>query len=291
MFRISLLVLIFVPAASAVAQNSYSFTGFTCPDAGADDTRAFGINDNNLIVGGCRSRGLHGFVRDGDTINTPVEPAGSNNSRIRGVNFAGLMVGFYSRPDFDFFHGFLRINDSTYRDIVPPDATGDSLALGINSLNEIVGGYVGADGNEHGFINSGDVYIAPADCPGYPNTQINGINDNETLVGFCNDGVNFTGAIYDIPSMTLTLFQCLNLGAVDTIATAINNNGVVVGAYDTPNTTHGFVTFDMGQTCIQIDFPDAPNTQVMGISTSGTLVGFYFDDDVNYIRSFVATPN
>lgn len=291
MFRISLLVLMFSAASSAIAQVSYSFTPFTCPDAGVDDTRAFGINDSNLIVGGCRSRGLHGFVYDGKTFNTPVEPPGSSNSRIRGINFVGLMVGFYLRPDSDSFHGFMRINDSTYREIVPPDAVGDSLALGINSLNEVVGGYVGADGNEHGFITNGDVYIAPADCPGYPNTQINGIDDNETLVGFCNDGVNYVGAIYDIPSMTLTLFQCLGLGAVDTAATAINNNGVVVGWFDTPDTVHGFITFDMGQSCIQIDFPDAPNTQVMGITTSLNLVGFYFDDALTYIRSFLATPN
>jgi hypothetical protein len=48
---------------------------------------------------------------------------------------------------------------------------------------------------------------------------------------------------------------------------------------------------DMGQSCTQIDYPDAPNTQVNGITTSGNLVGFYFDDAINYLRSFLATPN
>jgi len=112
----------FGSAGSAVAQTSYSFTPFTC-DAGSDDTRAFGINDSNLIVGGCRSiglpRGLHGFVYNGDSFAT-VEPPGSSNSRIRGVNLGNIMVGFYLRPEFDFFRGFMRVNEVLYRDIVPP---------------------------------------------------------------------------------------------------------------------------------------------------------------------------
>jgi hypothetical protein len=117
MLRFSLLVLICGSAGSAIAQTSYSFTPFTC-DAGPDDTRAFGINDSNppemqLIVGGCRSiglRGLHGFVYNGDSFNT-VEPPGSSNSRIRGINRVGVMVGFYLRPEFDFFRGFIRIDE------------------------------------------------------------------------------------------------------------------------------------------------------------------------------------
>ncbi len=288
MLRLSLLVLMFGSAGSAIAQNSYSFTSFTCDD-GPDDTRAFGINDSNLIVGGCRLmglRGLHGFVYNGDSFDT-VEPPGSANSRIRGINLGRVMVGFYARPEFDFFRGFMRIDEFLYRDIVPPGTAQDSLALGINSLNQVVGGYVGGDGNEHGFVLDGDFYIAPLDCPGYLNTQVNGIDDYGRIVGFCNDGVTYVAAIYD--GTTLTLFQCP--GAADTAAVAINNNGVVVGWYDTPDTTHGFVTMDMGQSCIQIDYPDAPNTQVNGITTSGNLVGFYFDDAVSYIRSFLATPN
>ncbi len=289
MLRFSLLALMFGSVGSAIAQTSYSFTSFTC-DAGSDDTRAFGINDSNLIVGGCRSiglpRGLHGFVYNGDSFAT-VEPPGSSNSRIRGVNLGNIMVGFYLRPEFSFFRGFMRINEVLYRDIVPPGTAADSLALGINSLSQVVGGYVGDDGNEHGFINDADFYVAPADCPGYLNTQINGIDDYGRVVGWCNDGVTTVAAIYD--GTTLTLFQCP--GAANTYAVAINNNGVVVGAYDTPDTTHGFVTMDMGQSCTQIDYPDAPNTQVMGITTSGNLVGFYFDDAVSYLRSFLATPN
>ena len=47
----------------------------------------------------------------------------------------------------------------------------------------------------------------------------------------------------------------------------------------------------MGQKCIQIDYPDAPNTVVNGISTSGSLVGYYLDDAGTYLRSFLASPN
>ena len=197
------------------------------------------------------------------------------------------MVGHYLRPEFDYVRGFMRINEFSYRDIVPPEAQ-DAFALGINSQNQVVGGYFGADGSEHGFILDGDMYIAPLDCPGFLNTVVNGIDDNfQHIVGSCNDGVTTTAAIYD--GATLTLFQCGD--AADTAATAINNDGVVVGWYDTPDTTHGFITFDMGKNCTTIDYPDAPNTQLTGISPSGNLVGFYFDDELSYVRSFVATQN
>src|SRR5262249_15397596 len=169
MLRISLLVLLLGSAGSALAQN-YSFTDFTCDDS--SDTRAFGINDSNLIVGACRSTGLHGFVYDGNSFTT-IEPPGSSNSRVRGINTAAIMVGFYFAPGLDFVRGFLRINEFTYRDIVPPGAQ-DTFATGINSLNQVTGGYIGADGNEHGFVLDGDMYIAPLDCPGFLNTQVNG---------------------------------------------------------------------------------------------------------------------
>jgi len=288
MFRIPLLVLLFGVAVYALPQgsSSYTFTPFDCPGPGLDDTRAFGINDSSVIVGGCRSTGLHGFVYDGDSFDT-VEPPGSSNSRIRAINPGAIMVGFYLTPDFNFFHGFMRVDEFSYREIIPPQTAQDALALGINSSNQVVGGYFGADGLEHGFFLDGEVYTAPLDCPGYLNTQVNGIDDNGRIVGSCDYGVTTTAAIYD--GVTLNLFQCP--GAADTSGMAINNNGAVVGWFDTPDTTHGFITTDMGQTCTQIDYPDAPNTQLNGINNSGTLVGFYFDDELSYIRSFYATPN
>ncbi len=280
MFRLRLLALVLGPATSAIAQNSYLFTPIDCP--GSNDTRAFGVNESNVIVGGCRTVGLHGFVYNDGVFDT-VEPPGSSNSRIRGISGSNL-AGFYRRPEFDFFRGFARI-DGEFRDIVHPLAVQDTLALAINSSRQIVGGYVGADANEHGFLyDAGEYY--PLDCPGFINTQVNGIDDYGRVVGFCDDGVTTVAGIYD--GTVLTLFQCP--GAADTAATAINSNGVVVGWYDTPATTHGFITVDMGQSCTQIDYPDAPNTQVMGITASGSLVGFYFDDALSYIRSFLATP-
>ncbi len=281
MSRLTLLALVLGPATSAIAQNSYSFTPIDC--LGSNDTRAFGVNESNVIVGGCRTVGLHGFVYNGDVFDT-VEPPGSSNSRIRGISGSDL-AGFYRRPEFDFFRGFARIDDE-FRDIVHPLAAQDTYALAINSSRQIVGGYFDAAGNEHGFLYDADQYY-PLDCPGFINSQVNGIDDDGRVVGFCDDGVTTVAAIYD--GTVLTLFQCP--GAANTVATAINSNGVVVGAYDTPATTHGFITVDMGQSCTQIDYPDAPNTQVMGITSSGNLVGFYFDDAVSYIRSFLATPN
>lgn len=72
--------------------------------------------------------------------------------------------------------------------------------------------------------------------------------------------------------------------------TAINSNGVIAGWYDTPSTTHGFLTADGGSGCTQLDYPGAPNTEIHGINTQGNLVGLYYDDDGSNLYGLFAMP-
>jgi hypothetical protein len=122
MFRISLFALMFSSAGFAIAQSSYSFTELSCPDSSS--THALGINGSNLIVGECRSTGLlHGFLYDGDSFDT-VEPPDASRSAANGINLGGVLVGYYQTPGSQFYRGFMRIDESTYRHRPPGDCLG-----------------------------------------------------------------------------------------------------------------------------------------------------------------------
>src|ERR1017187_6708471 len=57
-----------------------------------------------------------------------------------------------------------------------------TLAWGVNSRGDIVGYYVGADKNNHGFLLNGGRYTA-IDYPGAAVTLVNGINPQGDVVG------------------------------------------------------------------------------------------------------------
>jgi probable HAF family extracellular repeat protein len=58
-----------------------------------------------------------------------------------------------------------------------------TLVAGINNLGQIVGMFVGSDGNAHGFQRTGRVYTT-LDYPGATRTWAIGINDFGVVVGF-----------------------------------------------------------------------------------------------------------
>jgi hypothetical protein len=60
------------------------------------------------------------------------------------------------------------------------------VALGVNDLGEIVGFYVDAMHNQHGYIDNNGVFTS-FDPPGSRSTTINGINDKGDIVGFYTD--------------------------------------------------------------------------------------------------------
>lgn len=89
--------------------------------------------------------------------------------------------------------------------------------------------------------------------------------------------MSFTFTTLDVP------------GANETEARGVNNNGVVVGAFQTGSgdftTFHGFI-FQNGS-FTTLDFPSAPQTFVNGISSSGVVVGSYDNVSQNMTSSFM----
>jgi len=287
----ALFVLIIAPiiAAPAAAQPTYSFTMIDFPGAG--NTRALGLNDSNEIVGGYGMSGQqHGYLLSGDSFTT-VQPPNSAFARARSINNARIIVGWYMQTLDDIAHGFAFDGGYTYP-LDHPDGVGGTYLYGINNLNQIVGGYVDAAGNEHGAAVLDGVTPIPIECPGATNTQPFMINNSgTTIVGACDSGRpgGSIGFIYDVPTGTFTFPDIGIPGAVNTGFFGINDNGLIVGSYDdSAMVTHGLV-FD-GTTSNTLDVPGAPNTELRAVNSAGTVVGIYYPAD-GPIRGFKADPS
>ena len=204
--------------------------------------------------------------------------AGATVTLVFGLNGHGELVG--TDNTIPGRHAFL-LNHDTYTSL---DSTGIlgthiSFARGINDSGNIVGGYIGDDGNEHGFILRQNI-LTTLDVPfaGSVGTQLNAINNSGIVVGVWVDGA-FTahGFVYENGTYAHLDYP----GALDTFPFGISSRGDIVGNWDTDQSTvgHGF-WFSQGQ-IVSIDVPEAvpDGTAATGINARGQIVGGYIGQD------------
>jgi hypothetical protein len=144
--------------------NSHGYTydiatGTYSPDikasATASSTVAAAINNSGEIAGFFTdATGTHGFLDNGGMFNT-VNAPGASQTDLLGLNNRGLAVGFDIVNGVT--HGIVfNINSYTFATLTDPNATGGVTNFnGINDLNQIVGFYVDAAGNNHGLLVTG----------------------------------------------------------------------------------------------------------------------------------------
>ena len=135
----------------------------------------------------------------------------------------------------------------------------------------------------------------PANVSGDVFTQLLGINNAGTIVGYHGSGMTGhpnIGEVLTPPSPPGT-FAVLNFpGSVQTQVFAINTTGTVDGFYiDTAGVQHGFI--DAGGTFTTVDDKPGnvvqPVNQLLGLNDNGIAVGYYQDtagDQHPYIDSF-----
>ncbi len=151
------------------------------------------------------------------------------------------------------------VSEPTYTTIDVPGATLTSASR-INNRGQIVGGYVDADGNGHGFLLDKGVFTT-IDVPGATGTGVFGINNSGAIAGVYLAGGTEHGFLLDHGVFT-TIDPP---GSTLTDAFDINNRGQIVGHYvDANGTTHGFL-FDDG-VFTTIDPPGSVFTQAIGIN-------------------------
>jgi len=249
---------------------SYAFTTVDYP--GAEWTLAWGINDNEQIVGHYTdvTGASHGFLKDNSTF-TAIDYPGARDTFLKGINNNGQIAGYSSYVSF--------VKDgSTFTPVDYPEAL-ETAAFGINNSGQIVGYYMAQTTMDHGFLKN-DAGFSSIDYPGALETDAFGINNKGQIVGRYFDGTH--GFLKD--GLTFSAIDCP--GAFGTEAYGINDSGLIAGTYYS-GIEHGFITDTVN--FLTIDYPGALGTIATGINNKGQIVGFWRDANGG-THGFLATP-
>lgn len=149
--------------------------------------RAYGINDNKVVVGADYGDFQHdyGFTWQNGTMSFFQYP-GAVTTEARGINNPGEIVGVYTTASNAPDHGFID-NNGQFSTLDVPGATATDPAA-VNLAGIIVGSY--SDGkNWHGFVDDNGK-MSFVNAPNAANTWLTGINKNGDLSGYYNGSTN-----------------------------------------------------------------------------------------------------
>jgi len=153
----------------------------------------------------------------------------------------------------------------TYTQIYYPGAA-STVATGINGVGDVVCYYSDASGILHGFLLAAGAFIT-IDVPGANKTIAYGINDTGQVVGYSALG----GFTYDRNLQTFTTFNAPE-GLISTTATAINNDGTIVG-YAFNLAAGNYVGFELQDGAFtKVKIPNFPWTQLTSINNNGDII-------------------
>ncbi len=286
-------------------------TSFDVTGAGTsagEGTQPWSINPSGQITGWFIDAGglTHGFVRSSDGAITTFDAPGagkpvgvpctppvicSNGTQPASINSAGTIAGQYVGTN-GVFHGFLRTPDGSITTFDHPGAgTGPGQGTfvtfddGINSAEEIAGGYIDANGMPHAFVRAKVGAFATFDVPGSVFTDNSGINPAGTVASFYIDLSNVMHGYVRAKDGTFTLFDVEGAGTGSSQGTeteGLNTPGDVVGNYiDTSGVNHGFLRAKSGA-ITKFDAPGAGTSSGQGTipylnNPANVIVGFYID--------------
>ena len=140
--------------------NNGNFNNFTANPLKAKKTRtlninglmtamAFGLNSAGTVVG-TDGNGNAFYLKKG-AVKTFI-PNGGVSAVAFGINDGGVIVGQYTTSTTT--PGFIRVTPKSFITINAPSGPNIVNAQGINNHGEVVGFYVGTDGQDHGFLAS-----------------------------------------------------------------------------------------------------------------------------------------
>ncbi len=265
------------------------------------------INNRREVIGYFNSEGeVRAFTWDDGSIETFIAP-GAENTFGNGNNDRGLLGGHAVTGDFNgpgTNTGFVKAGrffiDIRFR---MDGIAFNSWVFDISNRGSIVGIYC-EDGEVPGCLNEeifpfGGTEVLHAymlsrrgyetiDPPGALLAVGLGVNDHRVAVGSFDDEFGSHGFIRDRHGNFTTVdFP----GSIFTEIRGINNDGVTVGQFvpfeppDFPNT--GFVRQKNGEYAV-VNFPGAAGTAVTAINDHGDICGFYFTENFEELRGFVA---
>jgi probable HAF family extracellular repeat protein len=220
--------------------NGGTYTTFNAPLA-PESTFGLGINNSGGIVGVVfiGTNQYEGFIDNNGTYTDLQDPSAAVNygTYSFAINTSGQVLGDYYDVNDD-VHGFTYSN-GTYTDISDPlaaeSASGGGVsgthAMAINTSGQVVGYYVDANGQTHGFIYSGGSYTTLDDPSAVGGgTVADGINDAGEIVGYYYDANGNSHIFtYDNGVYSNVNDPSSNSGGVQSVA--INNAGQIAAVY------------------------------------------------------------
>lgn len=147
-------------------------------------------------------------------------------------------------------------------------------AHGVNDSGTVVGMYGASSDTFHAFewanghFLAGNFDFPDASCSFACGSELNGINDSGEAVGDYTDVNGFTHAYYILKGVPVSYDAP---GSTFTMATAVNNVGVIVGIYN-DSAQHGF-EYD-GTHFTSFDVPGCRVPQIQGVDDKGDVVGY-----------------
>src|SRR5262249_4189056 len=220
--------------------DSFTFTTIDAP--GAIETRASGVNGDDLMVGVFGGPHLTGECWDLDFFSGPsLDCQGDPQPPI---------VQATSGPELD--STFCRVD---------------------NSFGN--GGYcIYSEGGDQGFLRSLDGNsFTTISVPGAFQTDAVGVNDAGQVVGSFQDATGRHGFFRGADGSFTTIDAA---GGIDTAAYGIDPAGQIVGWFGDSGGVHGFLRSTDGS-FITIDVPGATGTEAHGINATGQVVGWFQD--------------
>jgi probable HAF family extracellular repeat protein len=205
-------------------------------------------------------------------------PDSSGGTTVNGINNLGQAVGFGTGAG-GAFTNFIRNTNGSFTTLTF-NGSSAANANGINSSDQIVG----MSGTTAFFLTNGGNTVTPLPAVNGTTTAeaAFGINDHGTIVGQYTDSNTGTspGFVYAAGVFT-TLNPVSN--AAQVFAQGMNNNGLVVGFYNTDGMhDHGFLYDTATSHYTLLADPIVANlffTQFLGINDHGEAVGYYQTND------------
>jgi PEP-CTERM motif len=274
-------------ASAAGAAHAQTFTNIIDP-FNPTFTQALGINNDDTIVGYGNATIFNGF-----TLTLPAGnftrlnfPGADGGTQVIGISRDDepTSVGFYIKGGVT--NGFANTGGQggTFTTVDAPGFAFTQL-LGINDRGRTAAGYwttdpAGATGQIAGTVSGGPSFTSPTFTninkllPKNDNSQATGVNDAGTVVGFFQEGPNFTAFVDKRGA--ITSFQVP--GSMSTQALGVNDLGEIVGDYiGADGEMFGFL--DNGGTFSTINPLGATSSTANGINDLGRIVGFYTAGD------------
>ncbi len=211
----------------------------------------------------------------------PVTFARFSSTPVIGV-FTALMVAGSITPGF--------AATLTFQDIINSGDPTFNQELGINNSG-LIAGYFGS--GEMGHPNKGYTVPSPytsftnENFPGSAQTQVTGLNNIGTTVGFWSDTNNGPGLDSNFGFVDIggTFTSVNNPGTATTPPVfnqllGVNDSNIAAGFYtDAAGVTHGY-TYNIGAATFSANIDDSSavgNTTAAAINNAGEVAGFYTD--------------